>query len=576
MLLYKYLNTISRYRYIKPHRLIYLLLVFLMNINLSACERQTYHNPQAPKAALAGAVPKSKIYPIIPQASRHSSDKVFIENSDLLIKATEEQKYQVLKGNVRFSSTDRKMSCDSAYYYPEEGSLDAFSNVHLSQGTMMDVTTDKLHYYGPSKIASLRYNVRMKNGNLLILTDSLDYDFNTSTLHYFDGGTVLDEKKNKITSNECYYDRTSQQAQFIGDVVVESPKFTLRSSKLDYNASTRIATIVAPTTITTPDGDQILTDKGTFNTYSDIANLYNRSQIQLKDGRTMIADTLYYNKQSGFGTAKGAMHLYDPKNKIILEGDYGEHSERTQLSFATGNALAKIFQRGDTLYVHADTLRADNREKHQRIIKAIHHVKFYRTDVQGVCDTATIYEQDSTLHLVKHAILWNANKQINGQRIIVFMKDSTVDHAVLPQSGTVAEHIGEQYYNQLSGKKIIANFEDKEIRKVQVDGNVRFIMFPQEKDSTYNKCISAESSYMTVDLKPKQVVDKIKLWPEVNGKIIPLPLAKNSDLLLSDFHPEYFNYRPSSPLDVLNVSPELRQFIDSEETSHQREIQTRF
>lgn len=133
----------------------------------------------------------------------------------------------------------------------------------------------------------------------------------------------------------------------------------------------------------------------------------------------------------------------------------------------------------------------------------------------------------------------------------------------------MAEHLGEVYYDQLSGKKMKAWFEQKELRRLDVDGNVQVIMFPQEKDSTYNKMVNAESSYMKLNLKPKQEVDRIIMWPEVSGKVTPLYLAKKSDLYLPQFK-WYEELRPKSPEDIYDVSDELKELMQSIEGGTRR------
>ena len=87
-------------------------------------------------------------------------------------------------------------------------------------------------------------------------------------------------------------------------------------------------------------------------------------------------------------------------------------------------------------------------------------------------------------------------------------------------------------------------------------------MFPQEKDSTYNKMVNAESSYMRLNLKPKQEVDRITMWPDVSGKVTPLFLARNSDLYLPQFQ-WYDALRPKSPDDIYDVSEDLKQVIQT-------------
>ena len=107
-------------------------------------------NPQPAQAARKGAKgPKvSRITPQIRKANRNQTNKVFLENADIL-KANEaiSTDYQVLKGNVRFRRGDMYMFCDSAYFYPETSSLDAFGNVRMTQGDTLWVYRDVLHYY---------------------------------------------------------------------------------------------------------------------------------------------------------------------------------------------------------------------------------------------------------------------------------------------------------------------------------------------------------------------------------------------------------------------------------------------
>jgi len=160
-------------------------------------------------------------------------------------------------------------------------------------------------------------------------------------------------------------------------------------------------------------------------------------------------------------------------------------------------------------------------------------------------------------------------RQIFGDEINVHLNDSAADWATLPTGGFMAEHLGEIYYDQLSGKKMKAWFEEKELRRLDVDGNVQVIMFPQEKDSTYNKMVNAESSYMRLNLKPKQEVDRITMWPEVSGKVTPLFLAKKSDLYLPQFK-WYDSLRPRTPEDIYDVSDELKQLMQTIEGGTRR------
>ena len=529
-------------------------------------------NPQMPQAARKGAKGPNvgRITPQIPKANRNQTNKVFLENADLL-KADENISldYQVLKGNVRFRRGDMYMFCDSAYFYAQTSSLDAFGNVRMTQGDTLWVYSDVLHYYGDQGVAELRSNVRLENRSTTLLTNALDYEINSNVGYYFDGGTIVDNRNNtELSSVYGRYELDTKQAEFSRDVHLVNDRYEMFTDLLDYNTQSHIAHITSETLIVS-DSNTINTTNGWYNTSADDATLYERALITAKDGKTLLGDTVYYNRNRNYGEARGNVVITDPTNKVILDGNYGYHDDNTHYSFVTGRARAREFSQKDTIYLHADTLCTlinhvvnDSVNDSVRVLRAFNQVRFFRSDVQGICDSLQLSEADTIINMYNHAVVWNLERQIFGDEINVHLNDSAADWATLPTGGFMAEHLGETYYDQLSGKKMKAWFEDKELRRLDVDGNVQVIMFPQEKDSTYNKMVNAESSFMRLNLKAKQEVDRITMWPEVSGRVTPLFLAKKTDLYLPQFQ-WYDALRPKTPDDIYDVSDELKQVMKS-------------
>lgn len=527
---------------------------------------------QPPKAAKPGAkAPRvNRITPQIPKANRNQPGKVFLENADIL-SANENisRDYQVLKGNVRFRKGDMYMFCDSAYFYDKTSSLDAFGNVKMTQGDTLFVYADVLHYYGQDEVAELRNNVRLENRSTTLVTDALDYEVSSNVGYYFDGGTIVDNRNNtELSSQFGKYELDTKQSEFSRDVHLINDQYEMFTDLLDYNTRTHIANIVSETLIVS-DSNTINTSNGWYNTSADMATLYERALITAKDGKTLLGDTVFYNRKRNYGEARGNVVITDPKNKVILDGDYGYHDDNTHYSYVTRRARAREFSQKDTIYLHADTLCTLINDDSVRVLRAFNQVRFYRSDLQGICDSLQLSEADTIINMYRHAVLWNLQRQIVGDEVNVHLNDSTADWATLPNGGLMSEHIGEIYYNQLSGKKMKAFFKNKELSRLDVDGNVQVIMFPEESDSTYNKMVEAESSYLRLNMKPKQQVDKIVMWPEVNGKVTPLYLAKKSQLYLPQFK-WYGELRPQSPDDIYDVSDELKRLMQSIEGSNSR------
>lgn len=507
-------------------------------------------------------VKSNRISPQIPLEDRNQSDKIFLERADKLI-ADEARStdYQILRGNVVFSKSGTLMYCDSAYYYDKTNSLDAFGNVKMNQGDSLFVYANVLWYDGLDELAQLRHNVRMENNQATLYTDSLDYDMVENLGYYFDGGRIVDAT-NELSSVYGQYNPHTNDAEFLYDVELVNPDYVLTTERLLYNTATHVADIVTDTRIVS-DSVTIYTNLGWYNTDADNATLYNRSLIVGNNGITLTGDTVFYDRAIGYGEAFGNMVLTDSVRSSIVDGGYGYHNQVSNTSFATINARAREYSQGDTLHLHGDTIRTFLDQDSLRVMVANPRVRFYRFNIQGLCDSMSFQQSDSILYMFDHALLWNENRQISGNEIQVHFNDSTTDYALLPNYGFMAEHLGEIYFNQLTGKEMMAYFQDNELRQLDVSGNVELIMFPMENDSTYNKVVDAESSYMTILLKPQQQIDKINMWPDVSGNVTPLYLSKRTQFYLKDFG-WYETLRPTSPEDIFVYPPDMEKFMSTE------------
>ena len=115
--------------------------------------------------------------------------KVFLEHANTLSFDKERNaEAQVLNGDVCFRHDSSYMYCDSAYFFEQTNSLEAFSNVRMEQGDTLFVYGNYLFYDGNTQIAYLRENVRMENGQVTLFTDSLNYERIPDIGYYFDGG----------------------------------------------------------------------------------------------------------------------------------------------------------------------------------------------------------------------------------------------------------------------------------------------------------------------------------------------------------------------------------------------------
>lgn len=534
----------------------------------------------------------TRIEPQVPKADRNDSKRVFLEQANVM-KQMERDSFVIVTGNVKFSHGAMLMFCDSAHFYDATQSLDAFGNIRMEQGDTLFIYGDELTFNGIEQKAYLYGDastpVKMINRDVTLTTPTFIYDLKSEYGYYYEGGDLTD-KGNHLTSIEGEYIPKTKEANFYGNVhltsLSKSDTLYIMSDTLFYNTETHIAEIVSPSTIVNAQAT-ITTDNGTYDTNTSVANLYNRSKVVASTGTTLEGDTLFYDRNLGFGEAYGNMEIVDTAHSVILNGDYGYYNELTDSAFATGRALAREYSQGDTLYMHgrylysftvtdttnieADTIagiEAYSIIDTTHVMVAHPRVRFYRTDMQGICDSMRFEERDSMLYMHHHPVVWNGERQIFGNIIQVHLNDSTVDRATLPDFAFTAERVEGNFFDQLSGKEMIAYFRDGELYRLDVNGNVQAIMLPMENDSTYNKVVNVESSFMTADFEGREIL-KMKMWPATNGTVTPLYLAKKSLFFLPAFK-WYTDMRPLSPQDVFVIPPQMDELMSDipESTLH--------
>ncbi len=86
----------------------------------------------------------------------------------------------ILTGDVVFTKGPMIMRCDSAHYFSETESMDAFGNVSMEQGDTLFVFADELNFDGVSEVATLYADagkkVRLINRDVELQTDVFIYD----------------------------------------------------------------------------------------------------------------------------------------------------------------------------------------------------------------------------------------------------------------------------------------------------------------------------------------------------------------------------------------------------------------
>lgn len=524
------MNTINKIsRYLGGHRIQLAVVLCLFGLCVA----------QSRKAAKGRQRPKT-------------DERVYLKHADMLRfnQYGEHAGAQILNGNVAFLHKGALLTCDSAYFYQETNSFKAFGHVKMRQGDTLSLTSDYAFYDGDNQMAEARHNVLLRHRGTKLYTDSLNYDRLYNIGYFFEGGKMVD-RDNVLVSDWGEYDTETRKAVFNYNVNLRNPKFTLTTDTLHYDTRTSLANIVGPSVIRSKES-VIHTSDGYYNTNTGRARLYGRSTMSNK-GKEITGDSLFYDEKRGISQGYRNVIYKDTQKKNELHCNYLWYNEKNGFAFATENPVMMEYSQKDTLFVHSDTIKVItyhlNTDSVYRTAHCYNKVRAFRNDVQAVCDSLVYNTKDSCMTMYRDPIAWSGDRQLLGEEIQVFMKDSTIDRAHIINQALTAELMPDkEHYQQLSSKEMFAYFTKGQITQTEAIGNVRSIYYPvDDKDSTLMGLVYIETDTMKMFMRDRQLQ---KIWTsKTDGTWYPMTQIPPERYKLDGF--TWFDYiRPINKDDI--------------------------
>jgi len=458
--------------------------------------------------------------------------QVYIEHADLLKLAKENGKdVRVLMGNAILRQDSTFFYCDTATL-DESNNLRAVGHVHISYSDSVHLYGDYMTYSGNSRIAVLDSNVSMVDKRATLYTDHLEYDRNLSVAYYFTGGRIVDEE-NVLTSRKGRYFTQIYEFLFSDSVVVVNPDYTMYSDTLRYNTETEIVYIEGPTNLYGKD-DHIYSEKGWYDTRINQAELTRNNQI-VHLAQILKGDWIFYDQEKEYGKALGNVWLKDTIQNVILEGGISEFYRSEKYSYITDSARAILVEKYDSLFMHADSfiLVLDSADK-ARLLFAHHRMKFFRNDLQGMCDSLVFRVQDSIIALLKNPVLWSEENQLTADSMWMYISDNRIDSMVLFNMAFIISRDSTESYNQIKGKQMRAYFRDNQLYSIKVQGNAETIYYVREEDFELIGINKSVASNMVIMLENRKV-KKILYLTQPEAILYPEKDLPAEDQFLRDF-----------------------------------------
>ncbi|MEI6890458.1 MAG: OstA-like protein [Bacteroidales bacterium] len=441
---------------------------------------------------------------------------------------------QRIIGNVILRHDSALMYCDSAYLNEASNTVYAYHNVHIHLSDTLNLFGDSLTYNGNTKQARVWSNVKLIDNETTLTTDTLIYDRNTQIATYNYWGKIVNEK-NILISKHGYYYTDKKEFFFKDKVLLLNPDYTMKSDTLMYNTATSVAYFFGPSQIVSKDKvDSIYTENGWYNTKIDIASFKERAKI-FHESQYLTGDSMYYERKPGFGQVFRHAVIFDSIQNMMLTGNYGEMHRDRGFAFMTDSAVAIMVDKKTALHIHGDSVKAwFDSSNNIRSVYAYYKVKFFRPDLQGMCDSLVWHSKDSAMVMYHEPVIWSVKNQMTADSIRLVMKNGVMDTMALYNSAFLISQDDTGKYNQIKGRDMAGYFKKNELYKIKVLGNAETVYWGREEDKTLIGIQKAVSSDMLVFISNNQL-KSITYLGSTTGAIYPEKDVSPYDLKLKNF-----------------------------------------
>lgn len=292
------------------------------------------------------------------------------ERRDSLVSLLSAQSMQLLEedgvpfrkvtGPARFFHNDTYLLCDTALWNVNTDVIEAMGNVKILQNETV-LTSDRLTYLINEDLAQFRGNlVQLEDKDHNILrTRNLDYNTRDSVGVFREGGAMRSSDGQIIESIRGTYDSKLKLFTFVDDVNMFTDSIFVKTTKLEYNTESNVATFGAGTDAWKDDA-MLSSNAGWYDRNSELF-LFHRDVHGMNPDKEVWSDSLYFHRSTLDLELLGNVQLDDTtRNVTALAGRAVYRDTVSQVDLTRRPAVVLVIEdkeAADTVWVSADTLR---------------------------------------------------------------------------------------------------------------------------------------------------------------------------------------------------------------------------
>lgn len=424
-------------------------------------------------------------------ARGQESNTLDIMSADLLEGA---KGFERLLGGVQMRAQNSLIYCDSAHFFRETNMARLFGNVRIvDQTDPIQTRSAYAEYDGNTKIAKLRTKVVFTNQNTSLYTESLDYDRSSNIAYYTNDGKVIDSA-NVLTSKKGTYEVNIERITFEDEVILVNPDYTMKTNYLVYLTIPKTAETKGLTNLISKEGNTLDAQKGSYYDTQEKQFRFFEGIVETETSRVK-AEELYYDETKAYYQGKEKVSVLNKEREMEVFGDLGQYWEKKKYSLVNGNALVRKYFEKDTLFITADSLISQDSEVDSaKFLLAFRSINLVKSDLSGLADSLVYNYSDSSIRLFQDPIIWNKSSQISADSMVFYIANEDLDRVFMKDKAFVITQDTIFNFNQMKGRSMMAFFKERQMKRLNIEGNGESLYFALEGDSLtqgVNKTLSA-------------------------------------------------------------------------------------
>jgi hypothetical protein len=367
---------------------------------------------------------------------------------------------------------------------------------------------------------------------------------------------------------------------------------------LEYSSQEDVVYFFGPTRIYNKE-NYVYCEKGWSNRKNGQSNFLVNAILE-KGAQKLYGQDVFYDKKAGFARIIKQVALVDTTRKVSVYGGKANYWDNKKEAEVLENPLLLMVSNGDTLFLRADkflvntytdsTLKSSaiqdstnrnliqkdsvklvltvkdstqidstqkdstiqnsiKRDSTYRIVRALGATRFFKRDLQGLCDSLIYNTKDSTISMFVKPVLWNEGNQLTADFVKGYVAaENKLRRMEFEGTSFITSREDTLDFNQIRGKSMVGYFTDGKLSKLDVKGNGQAVYFLKDEGrvAAVNK---AESTDLIVRIKDNKI-SKISFNVKPVSTFYPIKKVDYEEITLKDFK-WLEDKRPKTKYDII-------------------------